>query len=143
MSKNYIIFLVIIFPLLSSCSTVRSLQSARERVAELERLNEAGGIRNTELAKLLESERVGNEELERVLAEKRYELEKYLETERQRIAAERKLAERISGIFEEGTDIVESLIRGLDAIRTYLEAQGILVENIDSSSDISVPDSGS
>jgi len=128
---------------LCGCTTTRqSLDSARSRVIELEELNKEGAARNTELANLLESERIGNEELERILSEKRSELEGYFDSERSRIEAERRLADSLSGIFNEGSDIVEQLIKGLREIRSYLEDLGILAENLDSSPDSLNPDSG-
>jgi len=120
---------------LTSCTTLRTLESARDRIDELKQLNAAGTIRNSQLEGLLEAERTGNAELERILSEKRSELEKYITSEELRIIAERKLADSLQGIFSEGSDIIGQLIEGYRQVRAYLEAQGLLVENISGSSD--------
>lgn len=143
MYKANIVFILLILTLFSGCSTFRDLRSARDRVIELERLNEEGAVRNSQLENLLKSERAGNEELERLLAEKRSKLEEYLESERIRIAAERKLADSLSGVFRESTDIIEGLIEGYRIIRTYLEDQGFLVTDIPGSGDSTDIDSDS
>lgn len=125
---------LVLLTFFSGCSTTRALESARSRIGELEELNNEGARRNAEFEELIVSERERNTELERVLTN-------YHESERNRTAAERELTERLSGIFREGSDIVDQLIEGLRLIRTYLEDKGILVEDISSSSDSAIPDS--
>jgi len=117
--------LIVIFIILSlsGCASLRTLESARSKITKLEQLNEAGTARNGELESLLESERTGNQELKRIISEKQSELDGYFESEKRRIEAERKLIDSLSGIFEEGSDIIEELIRGYRLIREFFEAQ--------------------
>jgi hypothetical protein len=135
MPKRIIISIVLIIIIFTGCTTLRTLESARSRIAELEELNAEGDFRNTTLQGLLKAERTGNEELERILTEKRSELEIYFRSEKLRIEAERKLADSLSGIFSESTDIITQLIEGYRQVRAYLEAQGLLVEDFSGGSD--------
>lgn len=118
MSKIIIIFFIII---LSGCTTTRrALDEARNSIAELEQLNEERTSRNIELEKLYNSERTGNKELERIINSQQSELNGYLESERNRIKAEKLIAESLTGIFGEGSDIIEELIRGYYSIREII-----------------------
>jgi peptidoglycan hydrolase CwlO-like protein len=125
-----ITFVVLVVTIFSGCSTTRALRSARDRIVELEQINEEGTKRNTELENLLESERIGNQQMGELLSRIRSENERYLESERNRIEAEKQLANSLSGIFREGSDIIEQLIRGYHEIRKYLENKGLLAETI-------------
>lgn len=121
-----IIICVLLVINLSGCASTRALKSARSRIDELEQLNEAGSARNIELGELLEAERAGNRELGILLSGLREENDRYLESERNRIAAEKQIIESLSGIFSEGSDIIEELIRGYNIIREYFESQEIM-----------------
>ena len=123
MPKIIIICIVLILILsLSGCTSTRAIRSARNRINELEKLNEAGAARNTELGELLESERAGNKEMGILLSGIRTENDKYIEAERNRIEAERLVIDSLTGIFKEGEDLIEGLIRGYNIIREYIEA---------------------
>ncbi len=125
MSKNLIILIIILFAL-SGCTSTRVIESARDRIAELEKLNEAGAARNIELEKLNEAERAGNKELGDLLFRLRAENEQYIEAERNRLEAERLIVDSFSGIFEDGETIIERLIRGHNLIRDYFESLEVL-----------------
>ena len=135
MHKYYFPIIILIIALFPGCTTLRTLESARDRIADLEQLNAAGTERNKELGNLIESERAGNQELERIINNQQSELNKYLESERNRIGAERELANSLSGIFSEGSDIIEQLIYGYRQIRAYLKDQGQMVKDLPGSPD--------
>ncbi|MCK5612662.1 hypothetical protein KAR91_62900 [Candidatus Pacearchaeota archaeon] len=125
MSKFIIIFIIVIlsFP---GCASTRAIESARNTIAGLEQLNTEQESRNIELEKLLESEREGNKELEKLLLGLREENNQYFESERNRVAEERKIIDRLSGIFSSESEIIEKLIRGYREIRDYFESLEIL-----------------
>lgn len=127
MPKIVIVFIFSICILtLSGCASTGVIESARDRINELEQLNEAGAARNTELEELNASERAGNKELGDLLLGLRTENKQYLEAERNRLEAERLIVDSLTGIFEEGEDIIEGLIRGYHLIRDYFESLEIL-----------------
>ncbi len=125
MSKKIIIVMFVIISSLfnSGCASFRrQIESAENTITELERSNAEGEARNKSLKRLYNSERSGNIELTRINGEIQGELDKYIESERRRIAAERELIGSISEIFGDGQGIVEQLIRGLDEIREITQS---------------------
>jgi hypothetical protein len=112
-------FLIII---LSGCTTTRqALESARETISQLEQSNGERAARNIELEGLYTAERAGNKELERIINNQQSELNGYIEAERNRIEAEKLIVESLTGIFSEGSEIIEELIRGHYNIREIFE----------------------
>ena len=107
---------VIIFVIVSfiGCRTFSDINDeSTERVRELEQLNRDGETRNAKLEELYDSERKGNEAL-------RGTINDYLESERQRVEAEKRFIDSISGILQEGGDIIKRLFEGLEEIERYV-----------------------
>jgi chromosome segregation ATPase len=120
--KNYIFFIIFSVIVFSGCSTTRIIERAESRIADLERINEEWAARNSELERLIEAERNSNKQLERIINE-------YVEAERLRVEAERKLAERLSGIFKEGSSVVDKLIKGYQQIEAHFGFTGLLEQD--------------
>jgi len=120
------IFIIILILTLSGCTSTRVIDSARKTIDGLEQLNREQESRNTELASLLESERAGNQELERIIENQQSEINQYTESERNRTAEEREIIDRLSGIFNSESEIIEKLIQGYHEIRKYFESLEIL-----------------
>lgn len=117
------IFIIILFCILTftGCTTItRALTEAKNSIAELEQLNEERAERNLELESLYNSERTGNQELERIIDNQQSELDGYIESEKNRIEAEKRIIDSLSGIFGEGSEIIEELIRGYFDIRKII-----------------------
>lgn len=124
MGKISIIFIMLL--IISGCASTRVIESARNTIDGLEQLNRDQESRNTELATLLESERAGNQELERIIDNQQSEINRYTESEINRIESERLIIDRLSGIFSSESEIIEKLIEGYNEIRKYFEALEIL-----------------
>lgn len=121
---SFIIFSVLIACcLFSGCATTRALQSAQNRVIELEQLGEERAARLEEQEQLNLAARGRAEELRRIN-------EEYIKSERARLEADKLFIDSLTGIFKEGADIIERLIEGFDIITKYLEDKGLLVEDL-------------
>lgn len=126
MSKINIVFIIIFILIISGCASTRVIESARNTIDGLEQINREQESRNTELEKLLESEREGNKELGNLLLGLRAENKQYIKAERDRTAEERKIIDRLSGIFSSESEIIEKLIQGYNEIRKYFESLEVL-----------------
>jgi len=119
MYKLYIILIIIIVSLFTGCASTRTLEQARDTIAELKQSNAERAARNIELEKLFNAERAGNNQLKEIISKQQSELNGYIESERNRIAAERLIIESLTGIFGEGSKIIEELINGYKQIKQY------------------------
>ncbi len=111
-------FIIIFIIILSGCTTTRTaLKEARGTIEQLERSDAERTARNIELAGLYNTERAGNEALKGIISSQQSELDDYIEAERNRIAAEKLIIDSLTGVFGEGSEIIEELIRGYNSIR--------------------------
>lgn len=120
MSKIFIIIFICVltFP---GCASLRDIESARNSITELEEIVSERTAANDEFERIIESERARNQEFERVIFGQQSTIDGFVISEENRIAAERKLIDSLSGIFREGSDIIEELIAGYYEIRKFFE----------------------
>ncbi len=117
-----IVFIIVFIIIFTGCTTTRTaLREARNTIDQLEQLNAERTARNVELAQLYNAERTGNQGLERIIENQQSEINGYIESEKSRIEAEKLIIDSLSGIFGEGSDIIEELIRGYNNIREIFE----------------------
>jgi len=125
MVKISIIFIMLL-AIFSGCASTRVIESARDRINELEGLNEAGTARNIELAELLESERSGNEAIRIIVESQKSEIDGYLQSAKNRTESEKRIAEGIGDIFVDGETELEGVIRRYYLLRAYFESLEVL-----------------
>ena len=117
---NIIISIFIIIALFGCSTTRQSLDEARDLIVELERSDALRTARNEELEELYNAERAGNTELKEIINSQKSELNKYIESERKRIESEKRIIEKLSGKFGEGSEIITELIEGYNSIRKII-----------------------
>lgn len=126
MAKINIIFIIVFILITSGCASTRVIESARDRINELEGLNEAGTARNLELAELLESERSGNEAIRIIVESQKSELDDYFQSAKNRTESQKRIAEGIGDIFVDGETELEGVIRRYYLLRAYFESLEVL-----------------
>ena len=119
MHIHYFPIIILIAALFPGCASTRTIEQARATITELEQYNAERAARNIELEKLFAAERAGNNQLKEIIENQQSELDGYIESERNRIAAERLIIESLTGIFGEGSKIIEELINGYRKIKQY------------------------
>ena len=116
MFKSIVVLFICLFTFSGCNTTKRALAEARVTITDLEQLNAERAARNEELERLYNAERIGNQELKRIIEKQQSELDGYFESERKRIEREKLIVNSLTGIFGEGSDIIEELIRGYSDI---------------------------